>query len=191
MDRHEYLSALKERLAALPAEELQRTMEYYEEMISDFMEEGMSEDQAVAMLEPVDIVAAKILAESPSKPDRTRNVLTIALIALGSPVWLSVLIAVAAVVFSIYAVVWAVILSVWAVVVSLIGGGLMAAVAGPFQAASQGAIGWYTMGAGMIITGAGLMLIKPSALLTCWTGKGSFRGLRWMWNKLSVRRKGI
>ena len=42
---------------------------------------------------------------------------------LGSPIWLSVLISVFAVVFSVYASLWSVIISLWAIFVSLIASG--------------------------------------------------------------------
>lgn len=46
------------------------------------------------------------------------------LLALGSPIWLSLIIAVAAVILSVYIVLWAVIVSLWAIFAALIGCGV-------------------------------------------------------------------
>ena len=47
----------------LPKEELNRSITYYNEIIEDYIEDGMSEAQAVAQLEPVDVIASRILHE--------------------------------------------------------------------------------------------------------------------------------
>ncbi|MBO5305664.1 MAG: hypothetical protein J6B12_02765, partial [Clostridia bacterium] len=65
-----------------------------------------------------DIPLAK-LAKERIKPKRRLGVWEIVLIAIGSPIWLSLAIAVLAVVFSLYAVLWSVVISFWAVFVSL------------------------------------------------------------------------
>lgn len=193
MTKREFVSALWDRLSVLPAKETARYIDYYVEMLDDRMEEGMTEEEAVASLEPVETIAAQILSEETAVPPRPRSgrmTWTIVLIVLGSPVWLSLMIALAAVLLAALAVFDSLLLSVWAAVISLIGGGLLAAAAGPFQAAEQGAIGWYTMGAGLMISGVGVLLIRPCAIFTRLSGKGCLWTVRWMNQKMKRRRCG-
>ena len=70
----------------------------------------------------------------------------IALLAIGSPIWLSLLIAVFAVVFSLYISVWAVIISIWSVFLSLIGcviGGVVSAII--FAVSANGLAGLFSL----------------------------------------------
>lgn len=127
MTRQELTLALADRLRGLPWEEIERSMEYYDEMIDERMEEGMSEHDAIAALGSVDDIAAQILADIPLsrlvrakvKPRRSLRAWEIVLLAVGAPVWFPVLLALAitafAVVLSLYAVLWALVLTLYAV----------------------------------------------------------------------------
>lgn len=50
MQKTEFLDRLRAALADLPAEELEKTLGYYAEMIEDRMEDGMDEEAAVAAM---------------------------------------------------------------------------------------------------------------------------------------------
>lgn len=50
MQKTEFLDRLRTALADLPAEELEKTLGYYAEMIEDRMEDGMDEEAAVAAM---------------------------------------------------------------------------------------------------------------------------------------------
>ena len=96
-------------------------------MIDDRVEEGASEEEAVAGVGTVEEVASQIVAEVPLtkivkekiKPKRTLKAWEIVLIVLGFPVWFPLLVAAGAVMLSLYIVVWAVIISLWAIELSL------------------------------------------------------------------------
>ena len=83
----------------------------------------MDEEAAVADIVSPEEAAAETLRAIPLrklvmarvKPRRALRVWEIVLLSLGSPIWLSLLIAVAAVVFSIYVVLWSVIVVLFAV----------------------------------------------------------------------------
>lgn len=129
MTKVKFLMLLHERLAGLPLDEVEERLSFYSEMIDDRMEEGLSEEEAVAAIGTVDEIVVQIIADIPltkiamdkCKPKRRLRAGEILLLALGSPVWLSLLVAAVAVVFSLYISAWAVIASVWAVFVSLVG----------------------------------------------------------------------
>ena len=121
MTKLELTLALTKKLDGLPWEEVERSMEYYDELINDRMDEGMSEEEAVAALGSVDEIAAQILADIPLtrivrakvKQKSRMRAWEIVLLILGFPVWFPLLISVAAVIFCIYVV------SIWSIVITL------------------------------------------------------------------------
>lgn len=127
MNKQEFLTLLRERLCGLPQEEIEERLTFYSEMIDDRMEEGLSEARAVAAVGDVEDIFSQIVAEIPfakiakERMKRKRRLKTweIVLLALGSPVWFSLLIAAVAVVFSLYVSLWSVIVSLWSVFASL------------------------------------------------------------------------
>lgn len=126
MDKHEFLKTLRKRISSLPEEDIKRSLEYYSEMIDDFVEDGLSEREAVERLGNIDEIVSQILsqtsfvniAKKKVKSGRVLRVWEIVLIVLGSPIWLSLLIAAFAVIISLYATLWSVIISLWSVFVS-------------------------------------------------------------------------
>ena len=58
MNKEQFLSELSRRLDGLNGNDLYRTLEYYAEMIDDRMEEGISEEAAVAALGDLENVEA-------------------------------------------------------------------------------------------------------------------------------------
>ena len=127
MDKQQFCAALRARLAGLPEADITSSIEYYCEMIDDRIEDGVPETVAVAAVGSVDEIAEQILMDTPMtklvkarmKPKRALKAWEIVLIAVGSPVWLPILIAIAAVVLSVYITLWAIIVSLYAVVLSV------------------------------------------------------------------------
>ena len=127
MTKLEFALELTGRLSFLPWEETEERVNFYSEMIDDRMEEGFSEEEAVAQIGSVEEIAAQILADTPFaklvreklKPKKGKRAWEIVLLALGSPIWLSLGIAALAVALSLYISLWAVIISLWAGFASL------------------------------------------------------------------------
>ena len=127
MRKQEFLSDLRQGLSGLPQEEIDGRIEFYSEQIDDRMEEGLTEEEAVASVGSVNDIVLQVVDEYPFpelikvriRSRKPMSVLTIVLLILGSPIWLSLLIAAFAVVLSLYVVLWSVIVSLWAVFVSL------------------------------------------------------------------------
>ena len=64
MTRREFLSELYHRLGTkMSREEAEQYLTYYAEMLADRVEEGMTEEEAVAGMEDVDTIAGRILQE--------------------------------------------------------------------------------------------------------------------------------
>ena len=61
MDKRTFLTQLQKRLKCLPEEDRQQTLAYYEEMIEDRLDEGLSEEEAVADMGSVENIAEPLL----------------------------------------------------------------------------------------------------------------------------------
>lgn len=135
MDKHEFLTRLREALRQLPHYEIDQSVEFYAEMIDDRVEEGFSEEQAVASLGDVDEIARHIIEEMPvipktiAKAKTGSRMLNIVLLVVCSPIWVPLVVAFALTVFSIYLAIWMVILSLWLAVVALALAGLAGVIA--------------------------------------------------------------
>lgn len=188
MNKSRFIRALSRRLRALPREERQTSLAYYTEMIQDHMEEGMSEEQAVAMLGNVDEIAAQLLQSAPAVPkeEKGRRIWMIVLLVLGSPVWLSLLIAALAVAASVFVVLWSLATSMYAVELGLAicgPAGLVGLVVGCLKGnAQQGVLllstGYAALGLALVLLP---LLNRLTALLwrfTKWSARSLLRSLR-------------
>lgn len=167
MTKQEFLNALGAKLAALPKQELEERLNFYDEMIDDGVEEGLSEEQAVDKLGSVEEVAAQIIADIPFfkiakerfKFKRPPLGWEKALLILGAPLWIALAAAAIAVVVSIYAVIFSIAVAAWAVDVAFAAGTLGAFAVGLSFAFSGNAIsGAMALGAGLIFAGLAILL---------------------------------
>ena len=150
MNKSEFLAELRSRLVGLPQNEIEERLSFYGEMIDDRVEEGATEEDAVAGIGSIDEIVAQILEDVPlwsivkekvkkkrektEKKRRSLKAWEIVLIVLGFPVWLPLLIAAFAVILSLYLTLWALVISIWAVFVSLAACGLAGIIAGALYA---------------------------------------------------------
>lgn len=166
MTKFEFLARLERELSALPAADREDRLAFYREMIDDRMEEGLTAEEAVAAIGSVDIVVSQIIADTPltalvkekMRPKRRLKGWEIALLIIGAPLWASLLIAAAAVVFALWISLWAIVVSLWACFASLVGsavGGL----AGGVSLAAGGHIwsGLALIAAALVCGGLGIL----------------------------------
>ncbi|MBO4653267.1 MAG: DUF1700 domain-containing protein [Lachnospiraceae bacterium] len=132
MNKAEFIQKLRKELSGLPIGEVEERISFYEEMIDDRVEEGLSEEEAIEAVGPVNTIVIQTIAETPLtkivservRPKRKMKGWEIALLVLGSPLWLSLLIALYALIFSLFAVLWSLVITLWAVFISFIGGAI-------------------------------------------------------------------
>lgn len=177
MNKTEFMTELSQRLSGLNSEDIKKSLAYYNEIIEDCKEDGMSEEEAVASLGDIDEIATQIVMDTPItklvkekvKGTRTLRTWEIILIVLGSPIWLSLGIAFFVVVFSLYISVWSIVFSLFVTVFALFVSSfafLIAAVWLLFKAAFvQSAI---FFGAALVIAGVTILMY----LGTYYTAKG-------------------
>ena len=134
MTRNEFLSALSEKLYGVPEKDKTASLDYYGEMINDRMEDGMTEEEAVAALGTAEEIAEQILRElslpklvrARVKSRRRLRTWEIVLLSVGAPIWAPLLLAAAVVILALYVVLWSLVVTLAAVnasvaAVSLVG----------------------------------------------------------------------
>ena len=164
MTKQEFLDTLRAGLSGLTEADASERITFYSEMIDDRVEEGLSEQDAVAQIGDVQRIIDDILAEIPQKkaqkvtekaPKKRKSARQILLLCLGAPLWLPLLIAAIAVLISLLASLWSVVVSVWAVFASLVGVGigctLGGVILGVFSSAAAGGVA--TVGVGLVSAG--------------------------------------
>ena len=181
MTKESLLMWLREAFSAYPPEEVEERIRFYEEMIDDRMEEGLTEEEAVASLGSLEEVIAKMGTEMPPLKKRKAKWhlrwWEILLIVLVFPLWLPLLIAALAVGLAIYISVWSVIASFWAVFLSVVVCSFFAILIG---------IGGSLFGnrmKGIALLGAGIFCFGLSILLF-WGCKAATNGVLFLTKKL-------
>ena len=196
MKRVEFLKELKAQLWALPEADRQNSLDYYSEMIDDRMEDGLTEEEAVAAIGDLDEIVQQILGETPRPPvvvepakkekpakDNTKIWLIILLI-LASPVLISLAASAAATVLGVY-------VSLWAVVIVLYAGFLALAVSsagcivGSFFMVGGIAGGIVAWGAALVCAGLAILLL----LLANLAAKGMVMLTKLAWNSIFHRKE--
>lgn len=164
MNKQEYLKALKAALGVADKKEAARTMEFYSELIDDALEDGISEEEAVAGLEAPAEVAERIVSENgATERKRINMVLFIAAVVLASPIWLPVAVSVFAVIFSVYISLWAVIVSLMASSVGTAAGAIAGVAASVMILYKSGAAdSLFMLGAAFATAGIAIYLIYLS-----------------------------
>jgi uncharacterized membrane protein len=168
MNKKEFLKRLREALRGLPQSDVDERVSFYSEMIDDRIEEGFTEEEAVSGIGDVNDISAQIISETPlgkivkekARSGRSLRAWEIVLLVLGSPIWLSLLIAAAAVVLSAYIVLCSLIIALWAIEVAFVACALGGIVLGVCIAVfnKHGFAGVALVGMGIICAGLSIFM---------------------------------
>jgi uncharacterized membrane protein len=167
MSKQDFLVQLRKGLSGLPQDDIEERLTFYSEMIEDRVEDGLSEEEAVLAIGSIDEIVAQAVAETPLvkiakeriKSKRRLSAGEIVLLTLGSPIWLSLVIAAFAVILSLYISLWAVIISLWAAFTSVVGCAIGGVVAGTtFTFVGHTLSGIATIGAGILCAGLAIFM---------------------------------
>ena len=192
MNKIEFLTVLRERLQGLPEEDVNKSIDFYCEMIDDRVEDGMSEEEAVEALGNIEEIISQILSEvslpklvkEKVKPKRALKAWEIVLLVLGAPLWIPLLATVILTVLAIYLSVWSVIISLYAVDLSIAVSGLACigvAVALLFD--GQFVPAGVVFGTGLVCMGLAILLLFAFNLVT--------KGILWVSKKVLLGIKGL
>lgn len=197
MLRAEFLTKLRAGLAGLPQDDIDGRVGFYSEMIDDRIEEGLSEEEAVAAAGNIDDIVKQTLADTPLTrivkeniaSKRARSGWVIALLILGFPLWFPLLIAAFAVLFSLYVVLWSLVAAMWAIEVSLWVSAVGMIVAAIYYGIKAGVLPCLAM-LGLALCSAGLSILLFFACVAATKGifrltKGILLGIK----KLFIRKE--
>lgn len=196
MTKQLFLNQLSAALHALPREERYRTLSYYDELLDDRIEDGQTEEEAVASLGDPEEVAREILGEeeAPVSTGSGRKVWVIVLLVLGFPLWGSLLLTAVLMLVSVYICLWIPTLVLGVLSLSLLAGAILGVVGAPFLVFDVGLLSG-GLGAGMFQAGAAVAMLGLSVLCALgfyFTGKGTIKAAKglWRWLRKSVSKKG-
>lgn len=110
MNKYEFLGELQKRLSILDQEECSKFITYYDEIIEDYKENGISEADAIKKIGSPKTIADEILSEQDAVdlkiPTVKSKLINYLLLILGFPLWGSLLLAAVMLVLSAYLVIW-------------------------------------------------------------------------------------
>lgn len=169
MNRSEFTEKILSLLADYPQDKVMEQLEFYLEAIDDRKEDGMTEEEAVEALGSIEKIAEEIkinlpltsLAGSAIKKSRRsagNKTLWVVLAALGSPLWLVLVLCALILLLSVYIVIWSAAVSLWAAEAALALGGAAGIVHGLVRIFS-GEIGGGMMVVGALAFAAGLSIL--------------------------------
>lgn len=178
MNKAEFLNALKKSISEYPVEETNKSMEYYEEMIDERVENGMTEAEAVASLGTVEDIANQIKCELPlttlvkqKAKAKTHNrklpAWAIVLLVLGFPFWFGVVILIFGMIITFYSLIWSIDIMLWATTICF-GTGALIGLIGCFVSLFRASFGsaLFYLGAGLLCGGLGIFLLLGTTLIT-------------------------
>ena len=171
MNKQDFLAQLRERLLWMQSEELEKTVNFYSEMIDDRIEEGESEEEAVAALGSIDEIidrtykgvslddntSASTASASEAQPKKFKiETWHIVVAAVTFPIWFPILMSVIGVLIGVVATLFSVGVSLIAVIISLFGASLVGTL--KFLVEGNGVQGMFMLGGFLISIGLGILL---------------------------------
>ena len=167
MNKQEFLTQLRKELSVLPQKDIEEYLTFYTEMIEDRIEEGLSEEEAVSAVGSLEEIVKQTvsdtslikIAKERIKQKRQIKAWEIVLLILGSPIWLSLGLAVFAVIHSLYISLWAVIISLWAIFASTVAcciGGVLSCIV--FTLSGNSVSGFAILAAGIVCAGLSIFM---------------------------------
>lgn len=189
MNKNEFLTRLSQALSELPQSEIQKTLDYYTEIINDAIEDGKNEYEIVSQLGSINDISQKIIAETKPKNDansgvnyKSRKITlpVIILLIISSPVWLPVAVAFFAVILSVYISVWSIVAALYAITLSLSISGLVFLVSAPFLLFDANPVkAMFMFGSALTCIGAGILILY----LSMWCAKAVIKLTVYLANK--------
>ncbi len=173
MKKKEFIDKLRNEIRNLPYDEVEKTIAYYDEIISDRIEDGASEDEAVSSLGTPESIARDLLANQPfsaiikhrvddykKKTDPNNTAAVIIIMVLLFPVWFPILMSALSFIASFFAVIGAIIITLWAVSVAIGIGGIALIIASTFGFATAFIpTGFFAIGSGLALIGLSILAV--------------------------------
>ena len=108
MNKIEFINLLNKKIQTLPRKEKKERISFYSEMIDDYIEEGLSEEEAINKIGDINEIVKSINLEVNNENKKKYNVWEIMLLIIGSPIWAPILLSILVVILAINVALWAV-----------------------------------------------------------------------------------
>ena len=169
MNKKEFLDSLRRSLKALPRQDIDRIVDYYNEIIDDKIEAGEEEATVVFSIGSVEEIAQQAIEEKNvsqiGKKRKMSKQQWVVLIA-GSPLWVPLLLAAVAVIFSFYLCAWSVVASLGVTELALLVAGPAGTVCAFIAMFANGVpLGFFVLGTSVFVSGIALLLVFPTVKL--------------------------
>ena len=197
MTKTEFLALLRRKLNQLPPRDVEQTLEYYNEMIDDYIESGYSPEAAVAKMGSVDDIATQILAGAQNPAFGTygmqkpkKKTLTVWLLILGFPLWFPLLITAFSIILTLAIVIGTLAMVVpWSLVVSFGASALGLLFATAIVLIGEGiAAAFLTLGTALVLAALCIFSLWAALRLTTLGAKGIAAMFSGSWKLISGRR---
>ena len=167
MNKTQFCALLENKLKPyLSPKEMYKTLNFFEEMIDDRIDEGLSEEEAVSQLGDINIIVDQILDEHNIEKKQTKLIwrfipqkisseLGFIIGVLLFPVWITIF----ALGASLFIVILSIIFSIVLTIIAIFIGGILLILKSPFYLIYERNISYFldTLGFGFVNTGIGLI----------------------------------
>jgi uncharacterized membrane protein len=186
MNKSEFLSELKRKISDMPYNDVEKTIQYYGEIIDDRIEAGEKEEDVIASLGSIDDISKNLHVDQPMgtiirqkieqaktkvSHDSTTQILLIIVAILTFPFWFPIITTVLSLFFTFYIVIWSLVIAVGAITIASLVSGIALLICSPAA---------FVMGAsnGLLFVGAGILLLGLSIFMiyaTYYSAKGAVK----------------
>ena len=189
MNKQEFLSSLRQRLNGLPKEDIDERISFYEEMINDRIDDGKSEEEAIADIGTVDQIIEEIAQDTPLrklvkekiKPKRKLKAWEIVLIILGSPLWFPLALTALILIGVFYLLVWILVLVSYTVETSLVASSILGSLIFAFYLIN-GEFNMASIGISIMSAGGAFLFLFPCL----WSTKGTLKLSKFLMTKIKM-----
>ena len=178
MSKDQFLWQLRMAMQKAELGNIDNVLDYYNEMLEDRMEDGMTEEEAVASMESIESIIATLKADKPlsevvkgrikeskNKADKKGHTgLWIALAIIGSPIWLALLLAGVVILFALFVTVWSLIIAFFATTIALGAAAVACLIGAPvllITGLAPGVAALALFGAALFLAGLSIFLWSP------------------------------
>lgn len=186
MNKEQFFNELNKLLKALPEKDRNKANTYYNEIINDYIEDGMAEEIAIEKLGDIHSIADEILSDNGKNTNKGSsvgsNILIGTLLVLGFPLWGSLLLAGALLLLSFYIILFCPIIIFGALAIAFLASSILCTVTAMFIFLENIPYGIFQLGIGIIFFGLSIIF----GWLLIYTTKHIFKFYSFTWKKISA-----
>ena len=162
MTKTTFIDTLRGLLQSLNEDECNKFISYYEEIIEDYKESGLTEEEVIKKIGTPQSIADNILSEQNSinikVPSFSSKILNVILLILGFPLWGSLLLALVLLILSVYIIIWCIPFTTGASSIAFFVAALISIIGSPFMMADVLTVGIVQLGLGVSSVGLSILL---------------------------------